>query len=210
MIPGSREKRGVDAPVRAGRAAPEVTLVAAPRRRAGRASSQLYLERDSLVEMTERPLLVMSRPSPGEQTQIVRRPVRKPAGRRWIFIFGGAATATLLAAWLGLAHQGRTAQPAAMTVKDAPAALAPARENVAARPIVAPLAAQLPSFAAISPVPAVAARRAARPAGPASGRHTKTAPARIASASRLAAHRATARPARPTTTVAWVDPFIDR
>ena len=210
MIPGSREKRGVDAPARAGRTAPEVTLVAAPRRRVGRGASQLYLERGSLVEMTERPLLVMSRPSPGEQTQIVRWPVRRPAGRRWIFIFGGAATATLLAAWLGLAHQGRTAQPAALTVKDAPAALAPARENAAARPIVAPLAAQSPIFAAISPVPAVAARRAARPAGPASGRHTKTAPARIASASRLAVHRATARPARPATTVAWVDPFIDR
>jgi len=195
----------------------EVTLVTAPRRREGRAG-QLYLERASLIEMTERPLLVMSRPLPGEQTQIVRRPVRRARGRRWLFVFGGAATATLLAAWLGFGHRARTAAPttAALTAK-APAGLASAPETIAAaRPIVAPLAAPPAFFAAtvagMAAPPLAPARRASRPAPAslASGRHTKVAPARIGSWSRLATRRAPAHGPRPAATVAWVDPFIDR
>ena len=218
MIPGSREKRagGAGAVKWAGPAAAEVTLVV-PRPRERRAATQLYLERATLVEMTERPLLVMSRPLPADQTQIVRRPLRKPRGRRWIFIFGGAATATLLAAWLGFGHQSRTSQPATVTLAAPPSAVAPNRDIAAtARPIVAPLAALPPTFAATAPSSAtpagVSSRRSPRAASAslASGRHAKTAPARIASSSRLAAHRAPAHVPRPTATVAWVDPFIDR
>jgi len=215
MIPGSREKRGVGASIRAGQPAAGVTLVAAPRRREARTGGHLYLERASLIEMTERPLLVVSRPPSGEQTQIVRRPVRKADGRRWIFIFGGAATATLLTAWLGFAHDARTAQPA-LAAKAPAAPTPPARQDsAAARPIVAPMAAQPVVFASTTPsvaLPVAPARHAARPvpASVASGRHTKAAPARLASSSRLAARRAPAHTARPAATVAWVDPFIDR
>jgi hypothetical protein len=219
MIPGSREKRGGGAAKLAGQPVPEVTLVV-PRPRERRAGTQLYLERATLVEMTERPLLVMSRPLPADQTQIVRRPVRRPSGRRWIFIFGGAATATLLAAWLGFGQHAPTSQAAALV---APAAtIAPTRANTATtRPIVAPLAAPPPVsgtssaavFAATSSsraTPPLASRRSPRAvsASLASGRHT--APSRIASSSRLAAHRAPASIARPAATIAWVDPFIDR
>jgi len=201
-----------------GPAAPEVTLVV-PRPRERRAATQLYLERATLVEMTERPLLVMSRPLPADQTQIVRRPLRKPRGRRWIFIFGGAATATLLAAWLGFGHHSRTSQAATLTLSLAapPSTVVPNRDTPAtARPIVAPLAALPPTFAATAPSsampPVVSSRRSPRAASAslASGRHAKTAPARIASSSRLAAHRAPAHVTRPAATVAWVDPFIDR
>jgi hypothetical protein len=198
MIPGSREKRGGGAAKPAGQPVPEVTLVV-PRPRERRPGTQLYLERASLVDMTERPLLVMSRPLPGDQTQIVRRPVRRPRGRRWIFIFGGAATATLLAAWLGLGRHSPSHQPPALA---ATVTVAPNPDNPAtARPIVAPLAARPPVFTAATAAsratpPLASSRRSPRPVSGtlASGRHTKTAPA------------PTARP----TTIAWVDPFIDR
>src|SRR3569623_1158570 len=140
--------------------------------------------------MTEKPELVMSHPLPGEQTQIVRRPVRKAGGRRWIFIFGGAATATLLAAWLGLAQRAPAGHPVPVVAATRRAVVPAPSLNAAARPIVAPLAQGSPS--------PVAAR----------GRGAPAAPARGASAPRLAAHRAPGRPAHST--VAGVDPFVDR
>lgn len=190
----------------------------APRRSDGHGRRPLYLERASLIEMTERPVLVMSRPLPGEQTQIVRWPVRKARSRRWIFIFGGAAAmATLLAAWLGYAWNR---PPASMVAKASPSAtIAPAREaTVSTRPIVAPLPERPLIIASNVDVPAppsppsALARRTSRPVptGPASGRHTKAAPARLATSSRLAARHRPARATRSITTVAWVDPFIDR
>src|SRR3569623_1505385 len=79
MTPGRRQRRGQGAELRAVPAAPEVTLVVRP---AARGRGQTYLERASLIAMTEKPVIVMSHPLPGEQTQIVRRPVRKANARR--------------------------------------------------------------------------------------------------------------------------------
>src|SRR3569623_716732 len=201
MLSGSREKRGKGASACAGQTAREVTLVGTPgARRETRPRGRLYLERASLIAMTAKPVLVMSHPLPGEQTQIVRRPVRKAGGRRGIFIFGGAATATLLAAWLGLAQRAPAVHPVPVVAATRRAVVPAPSLNPAARPIVAPLAQGSPS--------PVAARGRGAPALPASGRHSSPAPARGASASRLAAHRAPGRPAHST--VAWGDPFVDR
>ena len=177
MTSGRRQRRGQGAELRAVPAAPEVTLVVRP---AARGRGQTYLERASLIAMTEKPVIVMSHPLPGEQTQIVRRPVRKANARRWLFIFGGAAaTATLLAAWLGLGHRARVAQPCATTnpvaAKAAPPAVAVPANQAAARPIVAPLAEE-PAVA----LPVALTRRPAGPAGVTSGRHFRAALARSA------------------------------
>src|SRR3569832_198036 len=177
MTSGRRQRRGQGAELRAVPAAPEVTLVVRP---TARGRGQTYLERASLIAMTEKPVIVMSHPLPGEQTQIVRRPVRKANARRWIFIFGGAAaTATLLVAWLGVGRGAPVAHPNATTnpvvAKAAPPAVAVQRATqAAARPIVAPLAER--SVAA----PVAVARRPAGPVGATSGRHFRAALARSA------------------------------
>jgi hypothetical protein len=188
-----------------------VTLVGTPLREQTRARRQLYLERDSLIEMTERPVILTSRPLPGEQTQIVRWPPRKASGRRWIFIFGGAAaTAMLLATWLGFSLRPgaiQRAQPASKEERGAGVEVTRAIAASPSRPIVAPLAER--SAAPASLTPTVGAEPV--PAGLTSGRHSRTASARLASPSRLATHHQPARPTRAKpTTVAWVDPFVDR
>ena len=190
-------------------------------RRETRARGHLYLERTSLIDMTEKPVIVMSRPLPGEQTQIVRRPVRKASGRRWIFIFGGAAAmATLVAVWVGFAHQASVRHTTPVVAAMPVAPVAPPREfAVASRPIVAPIAERQPVVAAAAPVELDSATRAPAPAsrsvrkastGPASGRHSKAALARTGSSSRLASHHQRVHLVRPAATMAWVDPFIDR
>src|SRR3569833_1771776 len=158
MTSGRRQRRGQGAELRAVPAAPEVTLVVRP---TARGRGQTYLERASLIAMTEKPVIVMSHPLPGEQTQIVRRPVRKANARRWIFIFGGAAaTATLLVAWLGVGRGAPVAHP-----------------NATTNPVVAK-AAPLAEGSAEAPV--AVARRPAGPGGATSGRHFRAALARIA------------------------------
>lgn len=181
-----------------------------------RSRRQLYLERSSLIDMSERPVIVPSRPSSGDQTQIVRRPVRKASGRRWIFIFGGAAaTAMLLATWLGFSQRARHAgieQRAPLASKEERPSTSPVPTTTVvspSRPIVAPMADDGLTFAMLtaeSPPRAVLA----------SGRHSKKAPGRLDSPSRLAAHRKPARAVQPQrastkpSTLAWVDPFVDR
>ena len=177
-----------------------------------RTRRQLYLERSSLIDMSERPVIVPSRASSGEQTQIVRRPVRKTGGRRWIFIFGGAAaTAMLLATWLGFSHQARqagTEQRAQLVSKEERpgTGAAPTTAVVSpSRPIVAPMAEVALTLPVMADAPSMRSV-------PASGRHSKTVPGRLDSSSRLAAHRKPVRPAQPAkaSTLAWVDPFVDR
>ena len=177
-----------------------------------RARRQLYLERSSLIEMSERPIIVPSRSSSSDQTQIVRRPVRKTGGRRWIFIFGGAAaTAMLLVTWLGFSHRARQAgieqrtQLGSKEERPSSNAVPTTAVGSPSRPIVAPMADSAFTF------PVLAAAPAKRPV-PASGRHSKQAPSRVDSSSWLAAHRKPVRTARPAkvSTLAWVDPFVDR
>jgi len=197
-----------------------MVVKAAARRKRDEAASaplsrrHLYLERASLIDIAERPVIVVSRPLPGEQTQIIRRPVKSARGRRWIFIFGGAAAmASLLAVWLGFSHRAHIA---------APALTAPADERLAdvrptTVPVTVPMVAPVIATAATPAQPIVApvavAPVARVTAALASGRHSnKKTSARLASSSRLAAHRAPARPAATPVraTVAWVDPFVDR
>jgi hypothetical protein len=208
-------------PTRAALPAAGATLIGMPVPRLGpidsarvmdaRTRRQLYLERASLIAMSERPVIVPSRASSGEQTQIVRRPVRKASGRRWIFIFGGAAaTAVVLVTCLAFAHRagqakGEPSQLAVQAERPSPGAVTTAAVIAPSRPIVAPLADSAPVFVApeVGPVVRIA---------PASGRHSTKVAGRVESSSRLAAHRKPVRAVRPAkvSTLAWVDPFVDR
>jgi hypothetical protein len=184
-----------------------------------------YLERSSLLDIAERPLIIVTgaRSSASEQTQVIRRPVSqrslnnslrislksalKKTWKRdvqWRVVGGAVATAMLLVGWLGFSQlTGSRRGPAAATGTERPGK--PDQHASPSRPIVLPV-----SLAGAPPSPAGDEAYEAPSVTGQQGRagQMTRAEQRRAAATRRVHKRARASSASAAT-LAWVDPFAN-
>ncbi len=184
-----------------------------------------YLERSSLLEIAERPLIIVTgaRSSASEQTQVIRRPVsrrslnsslkislksalkktwKRDVRRR--VVVGAVATAMLLVGWLGFSQlTGSRRGPAAATGTERPGK--PDQHASPSRPIVLPVSLGAARPSAVGDegydAPSVTGQQG-RP-----GQMTRAEQRHVAATRR--AHRRARASSSSAATLAWVDPFAN-